>query len=435
MKIKKINLNKSNKSLFRKISIVVFIIVYIFTINYDRKFNKQRHSTFFSDIIPNGSGVNIHFTGNPIDIDLIKDAGFKIVRQDIFWEALEKKPAIFDFENSGYDELTEALLDQGIRPYYILDYSNSLYEPSNKAIVTKEGEDAFIRYVDEVTSRYKNKKIIWEIWNEPNGTAWQPKPNFVEYASLVKRASKTIKENDPSGTVVAPALAELNDNSLKWLEEIFKLGTLNYIDAISVHPYRGENPETVVGDYKALRKLVGQYSSKNIPILSGEWGYSMKPGWRGLNISEDSQADYLVRMFLINLLSDIPITVWYDWKNDGTDLYNSEHNFGLRQNDVNIAKKSYLAINTMNYILSGFKLNTQVHIGSPNDYVLNFKNEQGETVIVYWTSESKHKVNIPLENQKNEILDIYGKKVEDVQGKGTVETEIFNSPRYIITSQ
>lgn len=331
--------------------------------------------------------------------------------------------------------MTKALLDKGIRPYYILDYSNGLYESSNKAIVTKKGEDAFIRYVDEVTSRYKNRKIIWEIWNEPNGTSWQPKPNFVEYASLVKRASKTIKENDPSGTVVAPALAELNDDSLKWLEEIFKLDTLKYIDAISVHPYRAENPETVVGDYKALRKLVGKYSPKNIPILSGEWGYSMTPGWRGLNISEDSQADYLVRMFLINSLSDIPITVWYDWKNDGTDLFNSEHNFGLRQNDVNIAKKSYLAINTMNYILSGFKLNTQVHIGSPNDYVLNFKNDQGETIIVYWTSESKHKVNISLENQENEIFDIYGKKVRVVQEKGTVELEFFNSPRYIITSQ
>ena len=96
-----------------------------------------------------------------------------------------------------------------------------------------------------------------------------------------------------------------------------KKDALDYVDAISVHPYREWEPESVTEDYKSLRELIKKYSSKPIPIISGEWGYSTANGWNGLNLSEEQQAAYLVRMLLINQLNHIPISIWYDWKNDG----------------------------------------------------------------------------------------------------------------------
>lgn len=42
-------------------------------------------------IIPNGLGVNTHFVGKQIDIDMIRDAGFSIIRTDLFWSVIEKK--------------------------------------------------------------------------------------------------------------------------------------------------------------------------------------------------------------------------------------------------------------------------------------------------------------------------------------------------------
>ena len=138
-----------------------------------------------------------------------------------------------------------------------------------------------------------------------------------EYSLLLKQTSKTIKKNDPSGIVVAPALAGLSEESLKWLEELFKKDVLDYIDAVSVHPYRSWEPESVAYEYKVLRELIKKYSSKPIPIISGEWGYSTANGWYGLNLSEEQQAAYLVRMFLINKLNNIPISIWYGWENDG----------------------------------------------------------------------------------------------------------------------
>ncbi|WP_155010349.1 cellulase family glycosylhydrolase [Priestia megaterium] len=434
--MKKYNYLKSRKTvvfiIFTLILITFVCFFYFKIISLEENSEKKsKNKILFSNEIPKGFGVNIHFTGNRIDVDLIKDAGFRLVRKDVNWSELEKEKGIFDFRQGGYDQLTASLIDNGIQPYYILDYSNKLYE-DNQSITTKQGEDAYIRYVSEVVSRYKNKGIIWEIWNEPNGGFWYPKPNIQEYSSLVKRASKAIKKNDPSGIVVAPALAGITPESLNWLEEIFKKNTLGYIDAVSVHPYRGKNPETVISDYKNLRLLIKKYTSKEIPILSGEWGYTTAETWMGVHVTEQQQAEYLVRMFLVNLLYDVPISVWYDWKNDGEDYFEPQHNFGLRENDTDVPKKAYNAMNTLTYNLSGFKLNKRINVDNPNDYILEFNNEKGDIVIVYWTTSNTHNVTIPLDYKSENIVNMYGKYIGNAQQNKINTLNISNEPRYII---
>ncbi|MGP7818743.1 cellulase family glycosylhydrolase [Niallia sp. 01092] len=390
------------------------------------------NKNIFSNIIPDGFGVNVHFTGNPIDVDMISDAGFKIVRMDLFWKDIEKKRGKYDFKSTGYDQLTNALIKKGIRPYYILSYGNKLYE-EKRSVVTKKGQDAFVRYVEKATSRYKNKGIIWEVWNEPNHSFyWETQPNYNEYASLVKNVSIKIKENDPSGIVVAPALSGVNHQSLKWLEEIFKRGTLDYIDAVSVHPYRGSNPETVANDYKTLRVLIDKYATKDIPIISGEWGYSTANGWLGKSVSEKQQAHYLVRMFLINLLYDVPISIWYDWKNDGTDSNNIEHNFGIRQNNITIPKEAYIAVNNLTYILSGYKLTERIYISDPNDFFLKFIDKKGNIVIVFWTVGNIHRISFSENKFRGRIVSMFGEHLSDLNDNNNRSIEITNSPKYLI---
>ena len=43
--------------------------------------------------------------------------------------------------------------------------------------------NAFVNYALESLTHYKNKGIIWEMWNEPNdGYSWKPTPNATAYA-------------------------------------------------------------------------------------------------------------------------------------------------------------------------------------------------------------------------------------------------------------
>ncbi|WP_258535681.1 glycoside hydrolase family 5 protein [Bacillus sp. 03113] len=412
-------IEKKNRKIIT-ISIYLLFLV-IFFCSSQLKYYKLNNKIF-----NNGTGVNIHFTGNPIDITLLKDAGFKYVRRDMFWSTIENNKSKFDFKNTGYDQLTNSLIDNGITPYYILNYSNKLYE-ANSSIVTEKGRKAFCKFVEEATIRYKNKGIVWEIWNEPNGGFWEPKPNYDEYALLVEEVSKVIKKNDPSGIIVAPALAGLNKQSLDWLNEILKRGMINNIDALSVHPYRGYNPETVIQDYQSLRELITKYTKKKVPIISGEWGYSTGKGWAGLNLTDQQQAEYAARMFLINHYEKIPISIWYDWKDDGTNPNNGEHNFGLRENDVTKPKLSYYSVKALNKIFNGYKYNRRIYTGNNNDYVLVFKNVDGKIRIASWTTEHSHEITIP-DDIKGEVISMYGENIGSIKNS---KITISSSPIYI----
>lgn len=416
---------RENIAWFTGLSVISLIFIEIYKAEHLKKEN------VFSKTIPNGFGVSIHYPDDRIDTDLIKDAGFKIVRKDIFWSQIEQVKGVYDYSATGYDGLTNSLLENEMRPYYILAYSNKLYE-SNQSVVTPEGREAFINYVDNITSRYKGNGIIWEIWNEPNGPFWLPKPNYSDYSTLVKEASKMIRNNDPSGTVVAPALAGLSDDALVWLEEILKTGVLDYIDGVSVHPYRTQTPETVIGDYAKLRTLLSKYSNKDITIISGEWGYSTAQGAGTTNFNEYTQANYLVRMFLINLLSNVPISIWYGWKNDGTDLSNRDQNYGLVQNDVKVSKKAYLAANALNYNLNGYELKERINVVDPNDYVLHFTNEKNNSVLVLWTTKDAHQITIPFNSIGGRVLSTFGEKIGDVSEGSQMFLEVINSPKYVV---
>ena len=43
--------------------------------------------------------MNIHFAGKQVDIDMISDAGFNMVRTDLFWSAIETKQGVYDFKS------------------------------------------------------------------------------------------------------------------------------------------------------------------------------------------------------------------------------------------------------------------------------------------------------------------------------------------------
>src|SRR5271157_2969225 len=79
-------------------------------------------------VLPQGVGVNIHFVrGHERDLDLIAAAGFKFIRMDFGWGAIERKQGEYDWAE--YEELAANLEKRGLRPLYILDYSNEIYEP------------------------------------------------------------------------------------------------------------------------------------------------------------------------------------------------------------------------------------------------------------------------------------------------------------------
>jgi hypothetical protein len=352
-------------------------------------------------VIPDGFGVNIHFTGLPRDLHMIANVGFKFIRMDLVWSRVEQSKGEYEFKESGYDALTLGCEELGIRVLYILDYSNKLYE-------SEAGRKAFADFAEAAAKRYAGKGILWEIWNEANlGHFWSPQPSVDDYCKLVEACASRIRQADPSGQVVAGATSQI---PLEWFEGCFKNGLLNWIDALSVHPYRSQPPETVIKDYAKFRELIARYApaSKQIPIISGEWGYS-NINWDKSPLTEQQQAEYLVRMFLINSYQKIPVSIWYDWKNDGTDPNEREHNFGTVKHDLN-PKAAYLAAKVLSSNLAGYSITGRFDLGDENDFAFMLRNGDHEAV-AFWTLGPKHKIILPIDPTEVTLVGVYGGKV------------------------
>jgi hypothetical protein len=350
-------------------------------------------------VLPAGMGVNIHFVkGHERDLDLIAAAGFKFIRMDFGWAEIERKKGEYNW--SGYDELTASLEKRGLRPLYILDYSNPLYEKpmaSTNPITHKatfetaspqhpESVAAFAKWAGAAAAHYKGRRVIWEIWNEPNIFFWKPKPDVQQYTTLALAACKAVREADPNATIIGPA-----SSSFPWefLETFFKSGVLEHFDAVSVHPYRprSKGPETAAADYMRLRELIERYApnepKKKMPIISGEWGYST----HAKGVTLETQAAYFARQQLVNLLHGIPLSIWYDWKNDGEEPAENEHNFGTVTFHLE-PKPAYRAAQTLSRELSGYRIAQRLNVGGTNDFVLVLTNASGPTKLAAWTTDT-----------------------------------------------
>jgi len=131
-----------------------------------------------------------------------------------------------------------------------------------------------------------------------------------------------------------------------------------------------------------------------------------------------------VRMQLSNLLHGIPLTVWYDWKNDGENPDNFEHNCGTVDFHLN-PKPAYKTIHILNKQLAGYTLSRRINLDKDNDFLLLFQDEIGNSRICAWTTDMPHPV--PLK----ELL-FYGEGVTAVDGYGNPIHTIFESNKLIL---
>jgi hypothetical protein len=271
-----------------------------------------------------------------------------------------------------------------------LDYSNDLYE-KGAAPQHPESVAAFARWAGAAAKHFANRRILWEIWNEPNISFWKPKPDVHQYIALARATCQAVRENDPRATILAPASSEF---PWEFFEEMFKAGLLAELDAVSVHPYRSydRGPETAMEDYLKLRALIERYAppaKKAMPIISGEWGYaSHRKG-----VSPETQAAFAVRQQLSNLLNGVPLSIWYDWKNDGVDPDEGEHNFGTVFPDLQ-PKPAYQAMQTMTRELTGYRIAHRLETDAPDAWVLLLVNAAGEQKLAAWSTRGEQTLNL-----------------------------------------
>jgi hypothetical protein len=241
----------------------------------------------------------------------------------------------------------------------------------------------------------------------------------------------------PKEKLIGPAVSEMD---FAFLEACFKAGLLDYWSAVSVHPYLRSDPEAAAVEYCRLREMIQRYGPKSgyrreIPILSGEWGYSS--AWRGL--SEEKQGALFAREMLTNVANEIPMSIWYDWRDDGSDPNEPEHHFGLVRNayqagrdQVYEPKPAYRAAKTLTEFFGGYVFQQRLAVGGADDYVLVFARGGDQRLAAWTTAPSAHRLNIQIDQGEFKVVRHTGESAGSASaGPQGISIEVSTQPVYL----
>ncbi len=155
------------------------------------------------------TGMNADLLGESLATQQAQLANMKaslhitMVRVDLDWEYVQYDGST-SYDWSLYDQLLGAIKAEGMTPLVIIQGTAS-WASTSGSIVAQPDPVQFATFVTAVVDRYGAQD--YEIWNEPNNTAFWATPNAAVYTTLLQDSYQAIKAVAPSSTVISGGLA------------------------------------------------------------------------------------------------------------------------------------------------------------------------------------------------------------------------------------
>lgn len=298
------------------------------------------------------------------DLELMKDSGFRWVKQSFAWETIEGAgKGIYDWTVA--DRVVQQANESGLK---LLARLSSDPDKTNFWAGHPPGNAAnFADFAAALAARYNCAPgavgciQAYQIWNEPNlAREWGGnRPNPAQYVNFLGQAYAAIKRVNPNAVVINAGMAPTGDDSAlampddKFYDQMYQAmggNSSGYFDALGVHgagfaaPPELDPAEAAAnqkyGGYRFfafrhvedIRNIMVRYgdTNKKIVILEFGWTYdSVNPSykWHGADAGIDMfvQADYLKRAYQyaaanwqpwIGVMSLLTMPN-LDWLNDG----------------------------------------------------------------------------------------------------------------------
>ncbi len=262
---------------------------------------------------------------------LIRDAGFKWIRQEFPWEDIEiEGKGIFRDRRHGrdisswekYDHIVDLAEQYGVEIIARLDNPPAWSRAAGNEAGTLAPPDDYADYGDfvyAVVSRYRGRIKYYQIWNEPNiYPEWGEAPvNPEAYTELLKVGYTRAKEADPEVVILSAGLApttEVTDRNLAdliFLQRMYDAGAKDYFDILSVQGYglwngptdRRAHPDRAnFSRVLLIRELMVRDGDAHKPIWASEVGWNALPrDFEGFpyygRVSEKLQAEYSAQAY------------------------------------------------------------------------------------------------------------------------------------------
>lgn len=294
--------------------------------------------------------------GLAAELNDAKSLGMKWIRLDLDWSDVQPTSAA-GYHWSYFDRVVNAARARGLSLLPVLTYTPAWARPAgatNKMWAPAKPAQ-FAAFAAAAVRRYAPKGIhTWEIWNEPNTTAfWQPQPNAAAYVKLLRPTVAAMRKRDPHAFIVSGGLAP---DARGFLSSMCALGANRLVNAIGYHPYSfpltPQNPATwnawrqISATKPSLRSILAAHGTPGRPIWGTEYGAptngpgteATAQGW-----PQGTFPDHVSEAFQATLATDsvaaavktpgLRALFWFTDRDAGTDQNTPEDFFGLRKAD------------------------------------------------------------------------------------------------------
>ncbi|MEC5184460.1 hypothetical protein RCH12_001929 [Cryobacterium sp. MP_3.1] len=405
----------------------------------------QDRSTTFGVIDPydgvastSAFGTHLHFHGGEARIDnligTLADIGVGHVRADVGWWATEGEPGVYNYEAVTVNAMEE-YAKVGIDALQLPVYSNPFYD-DGRTPSTPEGLQAYANFAGDLLNRFPNVGKDVEVYNEFDHTfnsgVCGPTPEC--YMDMLSVTSDYVKSVDPATTVVGPGNAGMGFK-LEWLQKFFDLGGLNYVDAVSAHPYvQPGAPEKLAADLDTIQQMIlTANNGESKPIWLTEMGWATKEGW----VSDQSQADYLVRVMALSFGHGVERFYSYEAADSSLMAGDIESNFGLFEASTSFVPSAFVpklaAVGQAQIAqqLQGKTFTVQEDAGeNVSSYVFG---EKKDAIRVIWTAAEGSTVTLASKKPVTVTSLDGGSTVMDPV-KGVVTLQLTGTPVYLAGS-
>ena len=280
-------------------------------------------------------GFNVAWRGdedgaafNQRTAEMVRQAGFQWVRFQVRWESLEPRPGEWDFRP--IDRVLPVYEAAGLSVLASVVGAPEWARAANGGIVADPA--TFREAMRRLASRYRGRIHAWEIWNEQNLAHELHGPVRVQpYCAVLRAGYEGVKAGDPEALVVFGGLTPtgVNDptiamDDVAYLEAFYALdggSCTRYFDVLGAHanatlnppdtlwperpgpgPGWRDHPSFYFRRVEQLRAVMERHGDRR-PVWITEFGWTTNnpaPGYEyGQYVSEEQQAEYLVRAFEI----------------------------------------------------------------------------------------------------------------------------------------
>lgn len=233
------------------------------------------------------------------EMDRLASAGIGLTRQYVWWNRIETSPGTYDWSRT--DQLVTDATARGMRLLPTLLYTPSFYssKPAGSTATAQfppSDPQTMARFAAAMVKRYgpngsywcppigpvpgpcKSPNVpitSWEIWNEPDYSAWwKGAPNASEYAALLGAVSAGIKGVDPKANVVLGSMTNAGGSTTGgFLDQLYALGAGRYFDTLSLNPY-ARNVGGLVAYLRGERAVATRNGDGAKPIRVTEYGWA-----------------------------------------------------------------------------------------------------------------------------------------------------------------